>query len=135
MRGCRTFNENIRPNGRGTRPSRARNCLRPGGAPSIVARVLPIDGLLGQPVPTGWDDVGYALKAAGRAQLTAEDRARLGALADRFPLFGLSPAWARSAFGYPRDCLPGDQAAGACQQPVPQGDRPAPRTRPRPHQA
>jgi hypothetical protein len=34
MRGCRTFNGNIRPNGRGTRPSRARNCLRLSGAPS-----------------------------------------------------------------------------------------------------
>jgi hypothetical protein len=33
-------------------------------------------------------EVGYALKATGRAQLTADDRARLGALADRFPLLG-----------------------------------------------
>jgi hypothetical protein len=101
MRGCRTFNGNIRPNGRGTRPSRARNCLRLGGAPSIGDQTLTgpsgvglaivretLDGMLGQPVPAGWDDVGYALKATGRAQLTAEDRARLGALADRFPLFG-----------------------------------------------
>jgi uncharacterized protein (TIGR03083 family) len=47
-----------------------------------------LDGILGQPVPASWDDVGYALKATGRAQLTAEDRARLGALADRFPLLG-----------------------------------------------
>jgi len=47
-----------------------------------------LDGILGQPVPASWDDVDYALKATGRAQLTAEDRARLGALADRFPLLG-----------------------------------------------
>ncbi|MGD0701743.1 MAG: maleylpyruvate isomerase N-terminal domain-containing protein [Trebonia sp.] len=47
-----------------------------------------LDGVLGQPVPTSWDDVSYALKATGRAQLTADDRTRLGTLADRFPLLG-----------------------------------------------
>jgi hypothetical protein len=33
-----------------------------------------LDGVLGQPVPASWDDVEYALKATGRAQLTADDR-------------------------------------------------------------
>jgi uncharacterized protein (TIGR03083 family) len=47
-----------------------------------------LDGILGEPVPVGWADVDYALKATGRAELTAEDRARLGALTARFPLLG-----------------------------------------------
>jgi uncharacterized protein (TIGR03083 family) len=46
------------------------------------------DGILGRPVPASWDDVGYALRAGGRVQLTADDRSCLGALADRFPLLG-----------------------------------------------
>ena len=37
----------------------------------------------------------------------SETAAAAAYAADRFPLFGLSPAWAHSAFGYPRDCLPG----------------------------
>jgi hypothetical protein len=32
--------------------------------------------------------MGYALRAGGRVQLTADDRAGLDALADRFPLLG-----------------------------------------------
>lgn len=47
-----------------------------------------LDGVLGEPVPAGWDDAGYALKATGRTGLTAGDRAGLGALAARFPLLG-----------------------------------------------
>jgi len=47
-----------------------------------------LDGVLGQTVPTVWHDASYALKATGRARLTADDRARLGVLADRFPLLG-----------------------------------------------
>jgi len=46
------------------------------------------DGILGRPVPATWDDVGYALRAGGRVQLTPDDRASLGALADWFPLLG-----------------------------------------------
>lgn len=52
----------------------------------VVRRVL--DGLLGTPTPTSWDDVTYALKGTGREPLTAEDRATLGELAERFPLTG-----------------------------------------------
>jgi uncharacterized protein (TIGR03083 family) len=53
---------------------------------ALVRRVL--DGLLGTPVPGDWDDRTYALKGTGREELTAGDRAVLGALADRMPLFG-----------------------------------------------
>jgi hypothetical protein len=56
--------------------------------PGLAVTRETLDGVLGQPVPAGWDDVGYALKATGRARLTADDRTRLGALADRFPLLG-----------------------------------------------
>jgi hypothetical protein len=44
--------------------------------------------VLGQPGPAGWDDVTYALKATGRAELTDNDRASLGELATRLPLLG-----------------------------------------------
>jgi uncharacterized protein (TIGR03083 family) len=53
---------------------------------ALVRRVL--DGLLGIPVPAGWDDPAYALKGTGRRPLTAADRSQLGELANRFPLFG-----------------------------------------------
>lgn len=56
--------------------------------PGLAVTRETLDGVLGEPVPAGWDDVEYALKATGRAQLTADDRARLGALAGRFPLLG-----------------------------------------------
>ncbi len=52
----------------------------------LVRRVL--DGLLGAPAPAGWDDGGYALKGTGRVPISGDDRAELGTLADRFPLFG-----------------------------------------------
>ncbi len=58
----------------------------PGPGLAVVRDTL--DGVLGQPVPAGWDDVDYALKAAGRVGLTAGDRAGLGVLAARFPLLG-----------------------------------------------
>lgn len=51
-----------------------------------VRRVL--DGLLGQPVPTGWSDVDYARCGTGRRALDDGDRVALGTLANRFPLFG-----------------------------------------------
>jgi hypothetical protein len=38
--------------------------------------------------PPAWDDVTAALKGTGRAELSDEDRGRLGDLARRFPLFG-----------------------------------------------
>ncbi|MEU3459285.1 maleylpyruvate isomerase N-terminal domain-containing protein [Streptomyces sp. NPDC006733] len=47
-----------------------------------------LDGLLGRPAPTAWDDAHYARAATGRAPLTAADRDHLGADAARFPLFG-----------------------------------------------
>ena len=53
---------------------------------ALVRRVL--DGLLGTPLPAGWDDRTYALKGTGREEVTADDRSALGGLADRLPLFG-----------------------------------------------
>ena len=59
----------------------------PSGPGLAVARGT-LDGALGEPVPAGWDDVDYVLKATGRAKLTVGDRASLGVLAARFPLLG-----------------------------------------------
>jgi hypothetical protein len=56
--------------------------------PGLAVTRETLDGVLGQPVPAGWDDATYALKATGRAGLTAADRASLGELADRLPLLG-----------------------------------------------
>jgi hypothetical protein len=53
---------------------------------ALVRRVL--DGLLGAPMPSAWDDRTCALKGTGREPVTAADRAVLGALAGRLPLFG-----------------------------------------------
>ena len=52
---------------------------------ALVRRVL--DGLLGSPLPASWDDTSAAVKGTGRAPLTDEDRALLGPLAERVPLF------------------------------------------------
>jgi len=62
---------------------------RPGPGPgplSEVRRVLA--GLLGGPLPAGWDDVTAARRATGREPLTGADLAELGAAAEAFPLFG-----------------------------------------------
>jgi len=53
---------------------------------AIVRWVL--NGLLEAPMPGEWDDETCALKGTGRAPLTPEDRAVLGVLAGRLPLFG-----------------------------------------------
>ena len=52
---------------------------------ALVRRVL--EGLLGSPLPASWDDASAAVKGTGRAPLTDEDRALLGPLAERVPLF------------------------------------------------
>jgi hypothetical protein len=59
----------------------------PARAPLAVARQT-LDGLWGRPAPSGWDDVGYVLKATGREPLTAADRADLRTAADALPLLG-----------------------------------------------
>jgi hypothetical protein len=60
---------------------------RRGPAPETLAVVRrTLDGLLGHPVPLGWDDVTYARAATGRAILTDQERTALGADADRLPL-------------------------------------------------
>ena len=53
---------------------------------SAVRHVL--DGLLGTPAPTSWDDARYVLVGTGRAPLTEAERRELGPLADRLPAFG-----------------------------------------------
>jgi uncharacterized protein (TIGR03083 family) len=53
---------------------------------ALVREVL--DGLLGIPMPDGWDDRTYALKGTGRTPVTDAERSSIGALADRLPLFG-----------------------------------------------
>jgi Mycothiol maleylpyruvate isomerase N-terminal domain len=61
----------------------------PGPAAEPLAEVRRVlDGLLGRPLPGGWDDVTAARRGTGREALTAEDRAELGAAAGAFPLFG-----------------------------------------------
>ena len=45
------------------------------------------EGLLGSPAPARWDDRTLALKATGRAPVTAEEQAALGELAARLPVF------------------------------------------------
>lgn len=62
---------------------------RPGPAAGPLAEVRRIlEGLLGGPLPAGWDDVTAARRGTGREPLTAEDRAALGPAAEAFPLFG-----------------------------------------------
>ncbi|MGY1815430.1 maleylpyruvate isomerase N-terminal domain-containing protein [Blastococcus sp. SYSU D00820] len=57
-----------------------------GGPLREVRRVL--EGLLGAPLPPGWDDVTAARRGTGREPLSDTDRAALGSAAARFPLFG-----------------------------------------------
>ncbi len=62
---------------------------RPGPAAAPLAEVRRVlDGLLGRPLPAGWDDVTAARRGTGREPLTADDRVELGDDADAFPLFG-----------------------------------------------
>lgn len=57
--------------------------------PALLAEVRRVlDGLLGAPAPPDWDDARYARLGTGRRPLDAAERAALGPLADRFPLFG-----------------------------------------------
>jgi hypothetical protein len=57
--------------------------------PSVLAEVRRVlDGLLGECSPRGWDDVRYIRVGTGRLPMKADERAAIGALADRFPLFG-----------------------------------------------
>ncbi|SET97099.1 maleylpyruvate isomerase N-terminal domain-containing protein [Geodermatophilus poikilotrophus] len=62
---------------------------RPGPAPEALAEVRRVlEGLLGGPLPAGWDDATAARRGTGRAPLDDADRAALGSSAERFPLFG-----------------------------------------------
>lgn len=58
-------------------------------AASVLAEVRRVlDGLLGAPAPREWEDIRYARTGTGRLPLDDEERAVLGPLAERFPLFG-----------------------------------------------
>jgi hypothetical protein len=62
---------------------------RPGPAAGPLAEVRRVlEGLLGAPLPSRWDDVTAARRSTGREPLTDEDRAELGAAVEAFPLFG-----------------------------------------------
>lgn len=61
---------------------------RPGPPPEALAEVRRVlEGLVGGPLPTGWDDATAARRGTGREPLEDADRAVLGAAAERFPLF------------------------------------------------
>ena len=58
----------------------------PGAGPlAEVRRVL--TGVLGSDLPVDWDDATAARRGTGREPLTVADRAVLGEVAGRFPLF------------------------------------------------
>ena len=62
---------------------------RPGPAPAPLAEVRRVlEGLLGGPLPAGWDDATAARRGTGREPLSAADRDELGARGRAFPLFG-----------------------------------------------
>ncbi len=62
---------------------------RPGPAAAPLAEVRRVlEGLLGRPLPAGWDGVTAARRGTGREPLTADNRVELGGDADAFPLFG-----------------------------------------------
>jgi hypothetical protein len=55
--------------------------------PAALAIVrLTLGGLLGTPLPAGWDGETCALKGTGRMPLDGDDRTLLGLAGDRFPL-------------------------------------------------
>ena len=62
---------------------------RPGPAAQPLAEVRRVlTGLLGHPLPAGWDDATAVRRGTGREALTDADRAELGEAAAAFPLFG-----------------------------------------------
>jgi hypothetical protein len=62
---------------------------RPGPPAEALAEVRRVlEGLLGGPLPAGWDDATAARRGTGREPLTDADRAALGEAAARLPLFG-----------------------------------------------
>ena len=62
---------------------------RPGPSADALGEVRRVlEGLLGRPLPAGWDDVTAARRGTGRELLTDTDRIELGDGAGAFPLFG-----------------------------------------------
>jgi hypothetical protein len=68
-------------------PASAPEVPRPDPASLALVRQV-LDGLLGTPMPGGWDDQTYALKGTGRLAVTEQERSALGELAGRLPPFG-----------------------------------------------
>lgn len=60
----------------------------PPAAPVLQAVRHVLDGLLGERAPEGWGNVRYTRVGTGRLPLDEAERAALGPLAARFPLFG-----------------------------------------------
>ena len=58
----------------------------PGTGPLAEARRV-LTAVLGSDLPVDWDDATAARRGTGREPLTVADRAVLGELAGRFPLF------------------------------------------------
>jgi uncharacterized protein (TIGR03083 family) len=56
-------------------------------APALSITVRTVEGLLGRPPPTMWDEVTYILKATGRSPLTEEERHALSDAAHKIPVF------------------------------------------------
>src|SRR5205807_83283 len=63
---------------------------RPEQVQPVVASIITgiLDGLLGESIPDalGWEPTTYILAGTGRRELEAEEYAKLGSLAPRFPL-------------------------------------------------
>lgn len=58
-------------------------------ATSVLAELRrTLDRLLGSVADVGWTDVGHIRVRTGRLPMSTLERAALGPLADRFPLFG-----------------------------------------------
>ena len=55
-------------------------------SPALAIVRLTLGGLLGTPLPAGWDGETCALKGTGRMPLDGDDRTLLGPAGDRFPL-------------------------------------------------
>ncbi|GAA0981642.1 hypothetical protein ENKNEFLB_00900 [Nocardioides aquaticus] len=61
----------------------------PGPSAACLAHTRAVlEGILGAPLPSSWDDATAVLRSTGREALTDADRAALGVRAGRLPLLG-----------------------------------------------
>lgn len=54
---------------------------------AMMLTTLTMEGLIGAPMPTGWDDIAFVRKTTGRQELTRVDREGLGDAAAKIPVF------------------------------------------------